>query len=63
MAETKRRGRPPKSETTPKKVEEKKTDDSQEELIKKLVARESLFEGLAIFVAIVAAIGWWFLFR
>ena len=33
------------------------------ELIKKLVARESLFEGLAIFVAIVAAIGWWFLFR
>ena len=39
MAETKRRGRPPKSETTPKKVEEKKTDDSQEELIKKLMAQ------------------------
>ena len=39
MAETKRRGRPPKSETTPKKVEEKKTDNSQEELIKKLMAQ------------------------
>ena len=39
MAETKRRGRPPKLETTPKKVEEKKTDDSQEELIKKLMAQ------------------------
>lgn len=39
MAETKRRGRPPKSETTPKKVEEKKIDDSQEELIKKLMAQ------------------------
>ena len=39
MAETKRRGRPPKSETTPKKVEENKTDNSQEELIKKLMAQ------------------------
>ena len=39
MAETKRRGRPPKSETTPKKVEEKKTDNNQEELIKKLMAQ------------------------
>ena len=38
MAETKRRGRPPKSETTPK-VEEKKIDNSQEELIKKLMAQ------------------------
>ena len=38
MAETKRRGRPPKSETTPK-VEEKKTDNSQDELIKKLMAQ------------------------
>ena len=33
MAETKRRGRPPKSENTPKDVE-KKIDNSQEELIK-----------------------------
>lgn len=38
MAETKRRGRPPKSETTPK-VEEKKTDNIQDELIKKLMAQ------------------------
>lgn len=38
MAETKRRGRPPKSETTPK-VEEKKTDNNQDELIKKLMAQ------------------------
>ena len=38
MAETKRRGRPPKSETTPK-IEEKKTDNSQDELIKKLMAQ------------------------
>ena len=30
MAETKRRGRPPKSENTPKDVE-KKVDNSQEE--------------------------------
>ena len=38
MAETKRRGRPPKSENTPKDVE-KKVDNSQEELIKKLMAQ------------------------
>ena len=38
MAETKRRGRPPKSETTPK-IEEKKIDNSQDELIKKLMAQ------------------------
>lgn len=38
MAETKRRGRPPKSENTPKDVE-KKVDNSQDELIKKLMAQ------------------------
>lgn len=38
MVETKRRGRPPKSETI-SKVEEKKIDNSQEELIKKLMAQ------------------------
>jgi hypothetical protein len=37
MAETKRRGRPKKSETPV--VEEKKVDNSQEELIKKLMAQ------------------------
>lgn len=39
MADTKvKRGRPPKSETTPK-VEEKKTDNIQDELIKQLMAQ------------------------
>lgn len=39
MAETKRRGRPPKSDNAPKAVEEKKTDNNQDELIKKLMAQ------------------------
>lgn len=38
MAETKRRGRPPKADNAPK-TEEKKVDNSQDELIKKLMAQ------------------------
>ena len=39
MAETKRRGRPPKSETTPKAVEKKTDNNQQDELIKMLMAQ------------------------
>ena len=39
MAETKRRGRPPKAKTESTPVEEKKVNNSQDELIKKLMAQ------------------------
>lgn len=39
MAETKRRGRPPKAETTQKTEEKKTSNNNQDELIKKLMAQ------------------------